>query len=223
MRLVETISKDNGRAIDFIEISMRHDFKEAVTKLREKWNIDADSISENTDYSIKEWLKFLEDDNLRKDVRELIINLKLSSSWEDVIHQYVVDGSLYPYSDTSSQVTSNSEGLILETNPDDINDIILRVGPETVFSDFKTAWDKIKKYRKVFTPRKREKKKFLIQYEIFRLSQDNKSIIEIYRIIKEKYKQEVDLGNIKKIISYFNKQLKIPKQKRNKIVTSKKN
>lgn len=216
MRLAKNISKDNGRAIDFIEITMRQDFKDAVKKLRHKWNIDTDFLSGDSEEASTEWLRFLENNELREDVKDLLAFLSLSLSWLGVAHMYIVDDNFYSYNDTSHWITSNPLGLVLEQDLENPDNIILRVGAETAWPDFKIAWEEIKKIRGIVTPRKRERKLFLRDYEIFSLAKNGKTIPEICTTIEDKYgkSKDLDYGNIKKIVSDFYTRLKISKEER---------
>ena len=154
-------------------------------------------------------------------MQNLLSSLKISLSWEDIVHQYIVDNTLYPYNSDSIHITKNKRGLILEINPDNSDDIILRVGPETVLSDFKTAWDKIRNIRKYVPPRKRKRTLFIRNYEIFLMARDGKNINQICTYIEKKYgdSKDLDYGNIKKIVSEFYTRLRIPKKERPKLKT----
>ena len=220
MRLVINLSKDSGRAIDFIEITMRPDFKNAVQDLRKKWSINPDTLSGNSKEAEDEWLHFMESSELRADVDKLLSKLDLPSSWEKVVHQHVVDDMIFPYNDESRSIVRNSDGLIMEVNTENANDIILRVGPDTVFDDFKAAWQEIQQHRKQAAPRKRERKNFLRDYDIFRMARDGQTIVEIDKAIEAKYgKNGVDYGNIKKIVSGFYSRLKVPPEDRRELKT----
>ena len=220
MRLVETISKDSGRSVDFIEMTMRSDFKEAVEELRKKWSIDTDALSGSSKEAEDDWLYYLENSDLHSDVMNMLKKLKLSSSWADVAHQYVVDDSTYRYNDSSHFITKNENGLVLETGFDDKDGkIILRVGPETVFSDFKIAWGKIKRLRKYAPPRRRNREKFIRDYEIFSMAKSGVTINKIWRHIRDKYGEDLEYHTIKKVVSEFYTRLKIPKKDRVELKT----
>jgi len=205
---------DSGRPSDFIEITMRPDFKKAVEELRRKWNIDSDALSESSKEAEDEWLRYLENSDLHSDVMSMLKALKLSSSWADVTHQHVVDGSLYPYNDSSHHITQNKNGLVLETGFENDEEIILRVGPETVFSDFKIAWEEIKKRRKNTPPRKRDRQKFIRDYEIFSMARDGMTLGQIWAVINKRYGEDLEYHTIKKVVSDFYTRLKIPKKDR---------
>jgi hypothetical protein len=200
-------------------MTMRLDFNNAVEVLRKKWSIDPDALSESSKEAENEWLRFLEDANLHMDVKKMLKALKISASWTDVVHQYVVDGNLHPYNDTSHFITQNKNGLVLETNLDDDNEILLRVGPETTFSDFKIAWEEIKKRRRNTPPRKRDREKFIRDYEIFSMAREGMTLNKIWAAIHTKYGEDLEYHTIKKVVSVFYTRLKIPKKDRVELKT----
>ena len=218
-RLEHNISEDKGRPMDFIEMTMQPTFEKAVTALRKKWEIDTDYLSSNTKEAQDDWMRLLENTNLLTDVQELLKKLNLSQSWDEVVQQYVVDNDTYYYKDESPFITKNSKGLVMSVNMENLDDIVLHVGPETIFSDFKKAWEKIKKLRKVSLPRKRVRTQFIRDYEIFNQARSGASTATIHAHVKEKYGDDLDFGNIKKIVSEFYRRLKIPEKERRKLKT----
>lgn len=218
LRLVN-ISEDKGRPMDFIEMTMQPSFEKAVVALRKKWEIDTDYLSSNTKEAQDDWMRLLENTDLLTDVQELLKKFNLSQSWDEVVQQYVVDNDTYYYKDESPFITKNSRGLVMLVSMENPDDIVLRVGPETIFSDFKKAWEKIKQYRKVPQSRKRVRTQFIRDYEIFNQARSGASIATIHAYIKEKYSDDLDFGNIKKIVSEFYNRLKIPEKERCKLKT----
>lgn len=219
MRLVKYISKDEGRAIDFIEMTMRPDFQEAVKALRNKWSIDPSFLSEDSEEAKERWLDFLENTSVQADVRDMLRVLKISSGWEDVVHQYLVEDSGYAYNSQNVSVTKNPNGLVLEQNLDE-GDFVIRVGPEATFDDLKKAWYEIKETRKSPKSRKRNRENFLRDLTIFHLVQRGKTLGEIYRQLEEDGFGDIEYGNIKKIYSTFATKVKIDKKNRPKLKTS---
>lgn len=218
MRLAHTISKDEGRAIEFIEMTMRPDFVAAIKKLRTKWEINVNEFSDNSEESEKKWLHFLEDSDISKDVKILLSELKILSSWKTVVHQYLIDDNLYPYNSNENQITKDSNGLTLEIDLENTDHIVLRVGPKTTYEDFKIAWSEIVLHRKLKPLRKRVRGNFLRDYQIFILARDGATIREIF---STEAGRGMDFGHIKKIVSAFYDKLKIPKKDRRPLRTGK--
>lgn len=216
------LSKDKGRAIDFVEMTMRPDFVDAIEKLRIENNIDKNFLLSGTNESEEELMDFLEngDSSIVKDVKDLLINLKISLSWQNIVYSYVFTGNCFPYNDESPEVINNADGLILKVDTDNYDKLILEIGKDTTMEEFKNSWDVIKKYRKMKPKRKKEKVNFLRDYKIFSLANDGKTIKEICNIIQKEFEiDNLDYGNIKKIVSSFYKRLKIPKKDRVKLIT----
>jgi len=219
LRLEHNISEDKGRPIDFIEMTLNPSFDKAVLELRKKWEIDTDYLTSNTKEAQDDWMRLLENTSLHADVQKLLTDLNISLSWDEVVQQYVVDGDTYYYKDESSFITKNSKGLVLSVNMEEPYDIVLHVGPETIYSDFKKAWKKIEKYRKVPLPRKRVRTQFIRDYTIFTQARNGASIQTIHAVIKNKFGEDLDYGNIKKIVSEFYNRLGIPEKERRKLKT----
>jgi hypothetical protein len=194
---------------------MNSNFKKAIEKIRKEWNIDINYFEENTSTeSMEQFISLMENAELGHSIKKALKELKISPSWQDAVHQYVLNNNFYPYNDTSSQVTKNSQGLLLEQNLDEPHEIILKVGPETVWSDFKIAWESILKIRKMPTPRRREQKKYLRNLEIFNLHQKGLSINEICLLVFKKYNEEIEFGVVKKVVHEFYKRRNTPESER---------
>ena len=215
------ISKDEGRAVSFFELTMRHDFIEAIEKSRKKLGININHLYTGDIKDIR-WLDLMNDKKLNKTVSSLVSKLEISSGWEDVIARYLVDGTYYSPGDKNPTIINNPNGLILNIDTDDTEKFVLEVGPDTLFEDIENGWDEILRYRKKSVGRKKERPDFLRDVSIFFLAQQGKTISEICAIIESSYKtKELSYGNIKKIVSSFYEQCKIPKEKRLKLKTGK--
>ena len=212
MRLVHYFSKDEGRPIDFIEMTERADFQEAVAELRAKWEIDVDYISENTKDSQDAWISLLENTRLGSDVSKMLEKLDITKNWNEVVHQFVVDGDHYSYNSKETAITRDSDGLILGIDVDS-NKTTLNVGDNTTFEDMKNAWSKIVEYRKK-PERRRNRKNFLRDYAIYRMAKDGFTISKIHTSILAEYKEDLDYGHIKKVVNEFYNRTKTPKNER---------
>ena len=212
MRLVHYFSKDEGRPIDFIEMTERADFQEAVAELRAKWEIDVDYISENTKDSQDAWISLLENTRLGSDVSKMLEKLDITKNWNEVVHQFVVDGDHYSYNSKETAITRDSDGLILGIDVDS-NKTTLNVGDNTTFEDMKNAWSKIVEYRKK-PERRRNRKNFLRDYAIYRMAKDGFTISKIHTSILTEYKENLDYGHIKKVVNEFYNRTKTPKNER---------
>lgn len=222
MRLeTRIISQDSDRAMDFMEILMRWDFIQAISQLQKKWEINPKIFAGRDQKGEEGMIKLLENDELRKDVKSILESLEISTTWEDLVLKHVVGYQLFPQTDKVQEITKNPRGLTLVRDPEDSDYLYLRVGPETTHYDFKKSWEEIKKMKGNQALRKRGRKHPIRDFEIFALSRENKTIKEIYTIIKNRFgkSSDLDFGHIKKIVSYFNTLLKIPKKERVKLRT----
>lgn len=217
MRLDNYLSKDNNRAIKFIEMTLRPDFERAINELRRKHQINLEDTEEAE--SKRMYLLEMEDSEIASDVEKILSQLGINQSWKDIVYQYLIDDSGYSYNNKDPYITINSNGLRISVNTENTDDIILYVGPETTYRDYRNAWNEIKKNRKNIPVRKKERNNFLRDYYIYTLVKENKSITEICNIVEKDFKIDISYGNIKKIFTTFCNHLKIPKKDRPKLRT----
>ena len=221
MRLVHYLSKDNNRAIKFIEMSLRPDFESAIHDLRNKHKIGNDIVLADSEEAESKKMHLLEmvDSDIALDVEKLLLQLKIDPSWKDIVYQYVIDDSGYSYNDKNSYITRNSNGLRMSVDVDNPDDIILYVGPDTTYEDYRNGWSEITKKRKQTPVRKRERQNFLRDLYIYTLAKEGKPISEISLFLKVKFGKngDLDYGNIKKIFSTFCDSLQIPSENRPKL------
>jgi hypothetical protein len=218
--LVKIVSKDEGRATEFISICLREDFKHAVLEIRKKFQIDCKEANINTNYL----LNLMENGDIANDIYKLLSNLTISKSFADMVYEFVVLDSSHSYNDKSTFTTGNNQGITIEYEM--INPLYykLNVGPEAVFDDLKVAWKIIQEERKkrgtiVKPERRRKQQNFPIKFECYLKYKEGLTISEISNYIYKKYTKDLDYGNIKKIISEFNKTSKVKPQNRIKLKT----
>ena len=208
IQIIQTISEDRNRALHLMEITLRPDFIKRMDKLCEDWQIEYDMED-------KKRHELMESRELRDSVSEILKELNIPISFDDLVHQYLLFGFPCQISD----VLPDPDGLIIKTTDKNAK-IIVEIGQKTTKEDYSKAWDIIKDCR--LTPsRKKERPNFWRNYEIYKLAREGKAIDEIYNFLKSEFGCDLDYGTIKKNLSSFCDRLKIPKKDRPKLVTSK--
>lgn len=213
LRSIKYISQNQNRPMDLIEMTMQPDFCDAVEKIRKKWSIDPRRLSEGSDAAQRELLSLMENEHLPDEIEAMLHKLGVAKGWTEIIQQYVLDGNIYPHYSKDPFITCNPDGLLLERSDDNPEEVVLRVGLDTTREDLMLAWREIERNRKKYVPRKRSRKNFFRDYRIYKLACEGKTIIEIHRVFLGEG-IDIDLGNIKKILSAFCSRLKIPKKDR---------
>lgn len=105
--LVKIISKDEGRAIEFIKICLRHDFNDRILLLRKKYQIDCYEAEHNERCSIR----MMENEDVDVDIEKLLLELKIAKSFFFVVKDYLITNSINPFNSTNDEVLKNDRGL----------------------------------------------------------------------------------------------------------------
>lgn len=218
MRHIKYLTKNPKKKEEIFRLIIRPDFDEAVSIIRKKWDIDIhEPLSE------KDYISLMENVQLALDVKELMKKFKLPERLLDLLHGYIVVNDFVPSGNT------DPEGLSLEIHFDNEAEFstgepryFLRLSKNTTLLDIKRAWPKIQKeLRSDKKTKNRPWGKFWRDYEIYKLSTNGKTIEEIACFIKEKFKEDLDFGNIKKIESTFRKKIGMPKKNKLKMTSKK--
>lgn len=220
--LVKVISKDGGRVVEFAKIILGEDFLKEISALRKKHSIDCEKAENDNKY----FIQLMENSDILKDVALAVKKLKISKSFSDLVHEFLVTNSPHTFNVKDESIAKNSQGITIEFDIENPLICKLRVGPETVFDDFKIAWDEIQKHREkhnifVKLERRRIQKNFTRDYEVYIKYKEGLSTSQIWNYFYKTYKKELDMGHIKKIVSEFNKISQTTPQKRNKLQSRK--
>ncbi len=204
MRLINYLSKKADKKDDFFRLLLNSDFEKDVARIRKMFDINPlvfESFNEE-----RLWIRLMENNDLRKEVRKILKKHKCSEQWEDQITQYVIDEDFIPPNDT------DPDGLRLEmdSNLKDVNhpEYALIINNGTTIRDIKKAWPLVQ--RMLVRDRKRNKrpwKNFWRDYQIYQLSQKY-SYKEVASLIARKY-GVLDIGLLKKIVSEFRSKIGI--------------
>jgi hypothetical protein len=200
MRLIKYHSIDKSLCTEFMELTLRYDFDLEIQSIKKQWNVnntDWDDVHE----SEKGWLELLESGDLRAEVEKLVSKLSIDTKFSDWIHEYIVFGSNHSsgeYLDTTGIATHQYED----------GRIIIEVGPNSNKKDLLRAWNEIEQH----IPKKKRKNKDKLwrDYEIFKLANKGCSISDICIQIQEKFNDDLDYGNIKRIYSEMCVRLHLP-------------
>lgn len=211
MRLIKHHSVSPDMYMDFVEITYHHDFEQEIKGIREKWDItDTDWNKEY--YTEDGWICLLENNELEKDVVNILKKLEIDLRFLSWVQKYAVLGWQWGpedihYDDTGIKTIKSVDGSIT-----------VEVGPNSTKEDYIKAWDnEIKKY---LTPSKRKpRSKFWRDLQIFNLANEGKTLTEICALTNERFGEDLDYGNIKKIYSDMCQRLKVPANRRNELKT----
>lgn len=171
-------------------------FRQEVREIRDRFEIQ-------DEYDINEIERLFGDEILLAEARKLRKSLKLTSRWDDYILEYIITNETIPSYDI--------DGLRLEIKTDSVNEkeYLLHLTENSTLKDIILTWPMIEKLVGVKKSREKPWKKFWRDYTIYELNNEGKTLSEIYKIINDKYGEDLDYGNIKKIASSFKKRLNI--------------
>lgn len=187
-------------------------FEEAVVKLRKEWNGDNEGKFirlKNTNNGNSESEKyFIYNEKLQRDVTKLVSKFRVPHLLYEVL-KYVVSGKKNPMGWWSAGGDQPDDGS---------NFFILKIDEKTTIADIKRVWPKIKKMMGVVkTTKKQPWTNYQRDEHIFRLHQGGKTTVEIMNAVQTEFQQDMDLGNIKTIVSRFYDELKTPRSMRKKL------
>lgn len=198
MRLIRYISKNNSKLPEKIALLESHpEFNADVRKLRHKFDITKQNIPDQID-------RLLWDKDFELDVKSLMTKFSLPDRWEDLLFLYIITGRLRREFDPSGSI------ILQETGNE--QKFYIEVLPETTSRDVAKAFKIISKIWGEKPKKQRGRKNLDRDKKIAELAEQGKTIDEIYRVlIKERH--DLDYGNIKTIVSRWNKRAKRPKKK----------
>ncbi len=206
------ISKHNHLAIDFAELRLaRPDFEESIVKLRKKLGIRPELfLSDSPEYNdeLSNYLDISDDH-----ISELLSKHKLSKHWFQVVFFYLIsNGSL----NQTNVMTENQHGLVITEENLEYPGITLHIGPDTTYTEYISAWKMIKEKRGKKLKINKCRENAARDLRLFTLHKQGRTLSEIYKIIKEEYGDDLDYGNIKKVISETYDRCHTPKEMRDK-------
>jgi hypothetical protein len=228
MRLVKVISTDRNRPIDFIEITMRSDYQEAIQILRKKYNISEDGYDPDEDQS---FVDFLNSNELKTDIAIILKELELSNSWKNAVLENVVLGIYYDSDTKSGDILKDRDGLIILANTDDLSEIKIVVGLNAKKEDFDKAWSVLDHLRKgLRKKRTKARPMFERDLKIYQWAMSGMTIAQIKLKLEEAFPElpivddftedRITDGNIRKIVATYCDKFKIPKERRPKMLGS---
>lgn len=207
------VSSNLNRPREIFELCNHHEaLNKAMATLRAKHQIDVVEMRKKDKVSQLKFLKVFGDKELQKDVRKMLKGLKISEGNFWYVYQYVIDGNV----GNMGEIEKDPEGLVVEYDQKNKDDVVFRVGPRTTKTDLDEAWNAVLRWRHDGkSPRRKKKTEQDRDYEIFVWAYIGKCTInEIYRMVLWRYEQDLDFGDIKKIVSNMYTKYKIPPDKR---------
>jgi hypothetical protein len=171
-------------------------FQSALKKIRAEFGIKVEELTG------KRIAQLSKNPELLKRSKKLTSELGLGQTWQGIVHQYILwDEFYFPDYDP--------ESIFLETrkeNNKSEEEFYLRIFPHTSSKDIERVWGKI---QKEISPngaqRKRIEEKFNRNARISYLASIKTKVPEIWGLIKKEFGEDLDYGNIKVIISNYEK------------------
>ncbi len=204
----------NTKHLEPFILTLNPDFEKEVKNIRNAFDIDLSETTEDEKETEKRIVSFMEDVELNNKVNELRKKFKLQKQWHDMLMDYVVCDETLP--------SYYIGGLKLEI--DEKKECKLILTKETTLKEIIMAWPQIEKELGKNNKRNKPWKKFWRDYDIYKMAEEGKSINEISKLINQRYGDNLDYGNIKKIESSFRKKVGISKiPRKNKLKTINKN
>lgn len=108
-----------------------------------------------------------------------------------------------------------------EKDWDTLPKIVIELRTHSTLQDVKKVWRTVEQYRKMFklkVPKFKLWKNFERDSRVYELYSQGKTLGEIDKAINAEYKDDLDYGNIKKIVSTYRKKMGLPKG--GKLITS---
>jgi hypothetical protein len=204
-RKLIVISSDTNRPREIFELCNHHvALNKEVSLLRRKYDINESEMRQSDDVSRRKFLNTFTNVDLQKDVRRALKKLKINEENFWYIYQYVIDGKI----GNMSEIEKDPDGLIIEYNQKNKDQIIFKIGPKTTGSDIDIAWEMVKQWRYGGkSPRKNEKPKQGRDYEIFVLHRHGMTLKQICLYIDEMYGKNNEDGmsetSVRKILKLF--------------------
>ncbi len=197
-------SLKDTKHLELFILTLNDEFEKEVENIRNAFDIDLSEINENTNKSAMKMISFMENSELGEKVNLLRKKLKLEKDWFDPLMKYVV---------TDDTLLSHCiEGLKIEINEKRECKLILT--KETTLKEIIKAWPVIERELQKNNTRNKPWKKFWRDHDIYKMAINGKSVAEIWILIKKKYGEDLDYGNIIKIESTFRKKVGNPKTPR---------
>ena len=199
------VSNDKNRPREIFELCNHHvALNKEVSLLRSRYSIDESEMRQSDDVSRRKFLNAFINIDLQNDVREVLKKLKINEDNFWYIYQYVIDGQV----GNMAEIEKDPEGLIIEYNQKNKDQIIFKIGPKATGSDIDIAWEMVKQWRyDGKSPRKNEKSKQGRDYEIFVLHRHGMTLRQICLYMDEMYGINNEYGmsetSVRKILKQF--------------------
>lgn len=205
------VSSNPNRPREIFELCNHHGaLNKAVETLRAKYQIDVVEMRKKDKASQLKFLKVFGDKELQKDVRKILKSLKINAGNFWYVYQYVIDGNV----GNMSEIERDPEGLVIEYDPKNKNDVVFCVGPKTTKTDIDEAWEMIKTWRhEGKSPRRKDKPEQERDYEIFILHLNGMTLPQICSYMDERFGKKGEWGMsetvVRKILKSFYQRFEI--------------
>ena len=220
MRLVESLENLNIDAAYKIVFSPQ--FEELAAGICERFDLDEatealDSEKARAAFYAKADAACLSSDYWNA-IKDLCAKCDIPTRWEDFVATYVAFGEM--------DDGRNPDGLTMEIELGGRSPrFFLELNEKTSLADVKKKWKDIsllvRKHAGKSSAKRRPSKQLFRDHLIWELARGGKTIDEIWQIMRASGGQDLDYGNVKKIVSTFAKRMKAQEaRKRFKLKTS---
>jgi hypothetical protein len=205
------------------------DFQQEVEQIREQLKIEetVDEIEQSEELDEKEervaerLLEFIDSAAVQKAANNLAKKFKVPKRWVGSIAYEIVGGGFY------ESFAPDAIYLVVRTDKDSTEpEFYIKINENTTLAEIKKRWPAITEKVKMHAPKRTKSQKPWNKrwrdYAVYQYAREGKTIDEILHLVEEKFGEDLDYGNIKKIESAFRNKVGIGKQFRQyKLKTSK--
>lgn len=196
MRQRKYFTKNKNKITEILELLTRQDFDSAIQKLRKKHPVFLLPKFTREGFEIVD----IKVDSLaifNKDIDILLAKFNLPHTWDTFIRRYIISNEFWP------KDNYDPNGVVIEKEN---GKVFLLLHKKLTNKDIFKVWSLIEKeIGKPNHNRKRSKSNFDRNYAILKMAEDGKSIKEIYNEILKTFKEDLDFGLIKHIVSMMKK------------------
>lgn len=212
------ISKNPSRGREILgECLFRHDLQLEIKRLRDEYSIDQKSICGSDDQSRAKWMTIFCNSDLEGDLKIVLQNLAIPEDYFWHIHRFVIDDHI----GSTETLDDDEQGVVVEYDENDVNNVVFKVGPTATRKEVVEAWEKVLELREREAPRRKNKSTLVRDQEIFIWVRHGATLNQVFKMVQQRFGEEIDFGSIKNIASEYYKKYKIPLKDRPKLVTEK--
>lgn len=206
-------------------------FQKAVLDIQNKWHIQRDDPEREENMSqfpeaktytlighelIYSYRIINKEAPIYEDITKILKQFNLSGeSWFDAISHYVLFNKFSP-GFLGIQEAETEPSIVEDKDPiSGLPTISIKLGQKTTMDDVKNIWSGVEEIRKsyedeglVVKKKFAYRKNFSRDSDIVNLYQKGHTISEIWAEIKDKHNQDMDFGNIKKVVSQAKQEFK---------------